>query len=77
MSALACAACGAACDPARYAICAVCRAEGGRRAFCVACAQAHFCYADCRPKGCTAGLCTRLVVQGVVAERLGLSAVSS
>jgi len=72
VSALACRACGAACDPARSAICAACRAKGGRLAFCVACAQAHFCSADCRPNGCKAGLCTRLVVYGVVAERFGL-----
>ena len=61
--------CGHAIDPARHAICGVCRGM----LLCLDCARAHFCTDECPARGCTAGLCVKEVRDGVVAESFGIA----
>src|SRR5688572_28380996 len=58
--AVVCAMCG---DPLPepFGWCAGCR-----MAFCPPCGRMHFCHASCRANRCIAGLCVRLVVDGVL-----------
>jgi len=72
VSEVRCASCGAALDPARYARCVACADFGRPWAFCVPCARTHLCTERCRTNGCRAGLCTKLVVDDVVADRFGV-----
>ena len=63
------ATCGHEIDPARHAICGVCRG----RLLCLDCARAHFCTSECPDRGCSAGLCVKEVRDGVVAEAFGIA----
>lgn len=67
-AAAVCAACSRPLDPERHAVCQVC---GGRR-LCLECARRHYCTPECAARGCHAGLCTKLVLAGVVAEEYGV-----
>jgi len=71
---LRCGACGGALDPARYARCVACTDFDRPAAFCLACARRHLCTERCRTNGCVPGLCTKLVRDGVAAERFGVDA---
>ena len=51
-----------------HAICEVC---GGLR-LCLECARTHYCTSECPDRGCVAGLCARVVRDGVVAEEYGV-----
>lgn len=63
-----CDSCGIPLDPRAHAICAVC--EGMR--LCISCARAHLCTAECAERGCLAGLCVKLVSDGVVSDAFGI-----
>jgi len=39
---------------------------------CLDCARAHLCTSECASRGCLAGLCTKLVRDGVVAPTYGI-----
>ncbi len=63
-----CGACAKPLDPERHAVCGVC---GGLK-LCVECARAHYCSPECRKGDCQAGLCTRLVLSGLIAKDFGV-----
>lgn len=60
--------CGHELDPRAYATCTVC--EG--LALCLDCARAHFCTSECAVRSCIAGLCVKVVRDGVLADRFGV-----
>ena len=65
---MTCTACLAALDEALlYARCTVCVT-----ALCVSCARTHFCTPRCPARGCHAGLCTKLVRDGALADEYGI-----
>ena len=62
----ACAVCGVAlAEP--FGWCGNCRA-----AYCLPCGRGHYCTSACPANGCHAGLCVRLVKDGVLAGTWGL-----
>lgn len=63
-----CGACGARLDRDRHAVCEVC--DGLR--LCLDCAREHLCTEDCEARGCQRGLCTKLVVNGLLAGEYGV-----
>lgn len=63
-----CATCGEELDPGRFARCDVC--AGAR--YCIGCARTHLCTRRCETNGCVAGLCVRLVRDGVTDPRYGI-----
>lgn len=76
--------CVHAIDERRYAMCAVCAGPNGGdagpsggvrgRRLCLDCARTHFCTSECASRGCKAGLCVKLVRDGVVASAYGVPA---
>ncbi len=60
--------CGHDIDERLYAVCAVC----GERRMCLDCARSHLCTPECAARGCIAGLCPKLVRDGVVASTYGI-----
>ncbi len=61
-----CAACGRALGEP-FGWCSGCHA-----AYCFPCGRAHFCTPRCPAAGCHAGLCVRVVQNGVLAKTWGL-----
>jgi hypothetical protein len=47
--------------------CSTCRA-----AYCLGCGRGHYCTPGCPANGCIAGLCVRLVQNGLLADDWGL-----
>ena len=63
-----CAKCDRPLAFSRYAICMVCTDVR----LCLSCAQDHFCTNECPERGCRAGLCVKVVSDGVVAREFGV-----
>lgn len=66
VAATICESCGTALT-SEYGWCGGCH-----MALCLDCGRGHFCHPTCLARGCLAGLCVRLVRDGVLSDGWGL-----